>query len=200
MTDSPIDENNPAEHKDNPDSPEADAIAEAIQQACAEDADNAKPVTDLEAELATEKDRTLRLQAEMENLRSRTAREINDERRYAPLPIARDLLPVLDNINRALEAAEQFEAAEQSDESDSLLEGFKLVRQQLLTVLEQHHCKQIETVGQPFDPQIHEAILQQPSDEQPANHIVLETQAGYQLHDRVVRASQVIISSGPAEG
>lgn len=189
MTDSPIDENNPAA----PDSTEADAIAEAIQQACAEDAAT-EPVTDVETELATEKDRMLRLQAEMENLRSRTAREIVDERRYAPLPIVRDLLPVLDNINRAIEAAEQ------TDESTSLLEGFKLVRQQLLTVLEQHNCKQIETVGQPFDPQIHEAILQQPSDEQPANHIVLETQAGYQLHDRVVRASQVIISSGPAEG
>ncbi len=190
----------PPEHEDNPDSPEAEAIAEAIQQACAEDGDSAEPATDIETELANEKDRILRLQAEMENLRSRTSREIHHERRYAPLPVIRDLLPVLDNINRALEAAEQIEAAEQTDESTSLLEGFKLVRQQLLTVLEQHHCKQIETVGQPFDPQIHEAILQQPSDEQPANHIVQETQTGYQIHDRVVRASQVIISSGPAEG
>ena len=195
MSVSPIDENNPEAAE----APEADAFAEAIQKACAEDAELAEPVSDVEAELATEKDRMLRLQAEMENLRSRTAREIVDERRYAPLPIVRDLLPVLDNINRAIEAAVQIEADEQAEEADSLLEGFKLVRQQLLTVLEQHHCKQIETVGQPFDPQVHEAILQQPSDEQPANHILLETQAGYQLHDRVVRASQVIISSGPAD-
>ena len=195
MSVSPIDENNPEAAE----APEADAFAEAIQKACAEDAEQAEPVSDIEAELATEKDRLLRLQAEMENLRSRTAREIVDERRYAPLPIVRDLLPVLDNINRAIEAAVQIEADEQAEEADSLLEGFKLVRQQLLTVLEQHHCKQIETVGQPFDPQVHEAILQQPSDEQPANHILLETQAGYQLHDRVVRASQVIISSGPAD-
>ena len=179
-----------------PDSPDTDAFAEAVQQACAEDAE---PANEIENELAAEKDRLLRLQAEMENLRSRTAREIVDERRYAPLPIIRDLLPVLDNINRALVAAEQIEAAEQSGEEGSLLEGFKLVRQQLLTVLEQHNCKQIETVGQPFDPQVHEAILQQPSDDQPANHILQETQAGYQLHDRVVRASQVIISSGPAD-
>ena len=193
MSVSPIDENNP----EAADSPEA--FAEAVQQACADDADSAEPASDLQTELATEKDRMLRLQAEMENLRSRTAREIVDERRYAPLPIVRDLLPVLDNINRAIDAAEQIEAAEQAEESDSLLEGFKLVRQQLLTVLEQHHCKQIETVGQPFDPQVHEAILQQPSDEQPANYILLETQAGYQLHDRVVRAAQVIISSGPAD-
>ena len=175
------------------DSADADAIAEAIKQACDEDESSAEQPTNLEAELATEKDRVLRLQAEMENLRSRTAREIVEERRYAPLPVVRDLLPVVDNIDRAIEAAEQ------GDESASLLEGFKLVRQQLLTVLEQHHCKPIESVGQPFDPQVHEAILQQPSDEQPANHVLMETQTGYQLHDRVVRASQVIVSTGPLD-
>ena len=109
------------------------------------------------------------------------------------MAIIRALLPVIDNMDRAIEAAKQ------NDEAASLLEGFQLVRQQLLTVLEQHHCNPIEAVGKPFDPQIHEAILQQPSDEQPANHILQETQTGYQLHDRVVRASQVIISTGPAE-
>ncbi len=168
----------------------AEAIAEAVQAACAGDAEN--PPLDVEAELATEKDRILRLQAEMENLRSRTAREIMDERRYAPLPVVRNLLPVLDNVDRAIQAAEQ------SSEAGSLLEGFKLVRQQLIAVLEQHHCKPIAAVGQPFDPEIHEAILQQPSDEQPANHVLQETQVGYQLYERVVRPSQVIISSGPA--
>ncbi len=169
----------------------AEAIAEAVQAACAGDAEN--PPLDVEAELATEKDRILRLQAEMENLRSRTAREIMDERRYAPLPVVRNLLPVLDNVDRAIQAAEQ------SSEAGSLLEGFKLVRQQLIAVLEQHHCKPIAAVGQPFDPEIHEAILQQPSDEQPANHVLQETQVGYQLYERVVRPSQVIISSGPAD-
>ena len=170
----------------------AEAIAEAVKQACEEKPVGAASENDLEVALATEKDRVLRLQAEMENLRSRTAREINDERRYAPMSVMRDLLPVVDNIDRAIEAAEQ------TNEAASLLEGFKLVRQQLMTVLEQHHCKPIEAVGQPFDPQIHEAILQQPSDQQPANHVLQETQSGYQLHDRVVRASQVIVSNGPA--
>jgi len=179
---------------------DVDAIADAIQEACDVDSgadsranSGVEPSSDTESELAIEKDRVLRMQAEMENLRSRTAREINDERRYAPLPIVRELLPVLDNIDRAIEAAEQ------SGESDSLLEGFKLVRQQLTTILQQHHCKPIEAVGHPFDPQVHQAILQQPSDKQPANHVLQETQTGYQLHDRVVRASQVIVSTGPAE-
>lgn len=176
------------------DTSEADAIADAIKQACADDAATGQPAGDVESQLAAEKDRVLRLQAEMENLRSRTARELNDERRYAPLYVIRDLLPVLDNIDRAIASAEQ------SGEAGGLLEGFKLVRQQLLTVLEQHNCKPIPAVGEPFDPQIHEAILQQPSDEQPANHVLQETQTGYQLHDRVVRASQVIVSTGPAAG
>jgi len=209
------------ENENHPESPSnadtidmsAEAIAKAVQEAC-DDSEAAGqkldlstdssigdlPPSELSAELATEKDRVLRMQAEMENLRSRTAREINDERRYAPLPIARDLLPVLDNIDRAIEAAtQQIEAAEQTAEAAGLLEGFKLVRQQLLTVLQQHHCQPIQAVGEPFDPQIHEAILQQPSDEQPANHVLQETQVGYQLHDRVVRASQVIISTGPGD-
>lgn len=176
------------------DTAEADAIADAIKEACAEEESDADQANDIEIQLATEKDRVLRLQAEMENLRSRTAREVNEERRYAALPIVRDLLPVVDNIDRAIEAAEQ------SGEATPLLEGFKLVRQQVLTILEQHHCKTIPAVGEPFDPQVHEAILQQPSDEQPANHVLQETQTGYQLHDRVVRASQVIVSTGPAAG
>lgn len=152
------------------------------------------------AELTAEKDRVLRLQAEMENLRGRTAREIADQRRYGSLPLVRDLLPVLDNVERAIEAAEENAGGKAGEKADvaGLVEGFKLVRQQLLAILEQHHCQRIEAVGQPFDPRMHEAILQQPSDEQPKDHVLMETQVGYRLHDRVVRASQVIVSAGPA--
>ena len=135
----------------------------------------------------------MRLQAEMEILRNRTTREMNEERRYACLSVMRDLLPVIDNIDRAIEASGQ------TDEAASLLEGFKLVRQQLVSLLEQHNCKRIEDVGHPFDPQYHEAILQQPSEEQPNGHILMVTEVGYLLHDRVVRPSKVIISSGPDE-
>jgi molecular chaperone GrpE len=149
---------------------------------------------DSAALLALEKDRSLRLQAEMENLRTRTAREISEQSRYAALPILRDLLPVVDNIERAIEAATQ------AGEAPSLLEGFKLVHQQLLNTLQQHNCTQIEALGKPFDPQFHAAILQQPSNEVPANHVLLVAQAGYKLHDRVVRPAQVIISTGPAAG
>jgi molecular chaperone GrpE len=75
-----------------------------------------------------------------------------------------------------------------------------LVRQQLAAMLERNHVAVINPQGEPFDPQHHEAILHQPSPEVPANHVTMVTQPGYQLHDRVVRPAQVIVSSGPAGG
>jgi molecular chaperone GrpE len=141
-------------------------------------------------ELAAANDRTLRLQAEMQNLRNRTSREIADERKYAALPVLRDLLPVMDNIGRAIEAAEK------AGEAENLLAGFRLVRQQIETILTRHECQPISPEGELFDPHFHQAILHQPSAEVPADHVVLVTQTGYKLHDRVVRPAQVIVSSG----
>jgi molecular chaperone GrpE len=146
---------------------------------------------ELADELAAANDRSLRLQAEMQNLRNRTSREIAEERKYAALPVLRELLPVLDNIGRAIEAAEK------AGEAENLLAGFRLVRQQLETILTRHECHLILPEGEPFDPHFHEAILQQPSAEVPANHVIMVTQTGYKLHDRVVRPAQVIVSSGP---
>lgn len=145
----------------------------------------------LEAELAAQQDRVLRLQAEIQNLRTRQARELSDARQYASIDLMRDILPVVDNIDRAIEAAGS------NAEAASLLEGFRLVRQQLQTALTQHGCKEIPAEGQVFDPDRHQAILQQPSADVPAGEIMMVTQPGYQLHDRVVRAAQVIVSAGP---
>ena len=169
-----------------------DQSAETDDQSLA-DAINDVGGSDTTTELAAANDRLLRLQAEMQNLRNRTSREIADERRYAALPVLRDLLPVLDNIHRAIEAAEK------AGEAENLLEGFRLVRQQLVTILANHGAEPIEALGQPFDPNYHQAILHQPSDDAPADTVTMVTQQGYKLHDRVVRPAQVIVSSGPAE-
>lgn len=171
--------------------PAAEEQAVADEQALAE-AIGAVGGQDAAAELAAVNDRLLRLQAEMQNLRNRTSREIADERKYAALPILRDLLPVLDNIGRAIEAAEK------AGEAENLLAGFRLVRQQLSTILSSHGALPIEALGQPFDPNFHQAILHQPSGDAPANTVTMVTQEGYKLHDRVVRPAQVIVSSGPA--
>lgn len=150
----------------------------------------------LEEQLAAANDRILRLQAEVQNQIARSSRQLTEERRYAALPLARDLLPALDNVDRAIEAAEKDEPS--GGPSSGLLEGFRLVRQQLATVLQQHKCEAIEATGETFDPDFHEAILQQPSEEVDSGAVLQDVQTGYRMHDRVVRASQVIVSSGPA--
>ena len=154
-----------------------------------------EPTVDVEsreellAEIEEAQDRALRTRAELENYRKRAARELQDVRRYANLPLMRDLLPVLDNLDRAIEAAEQ------NHDVAKLLEGVKIVVEQFEGVLQRHHCTPIDTLHQPFDPHLHEAISQRSCDEHPAGTVVLVTQPGFQLHDRVVRPSQVIVST-----
>jgi molecular chaperone GrpE len=146
-------------------------------------------VVRLRAELEEAKDRAMRGWAELENYRKRANRQIEEERRYAAVPLIRDLLPVLDNVNRAVEAADK------SHDTASLLEGIKMVVQQLGGVLERHHCTPIASLGKPFDPNYHEAILRQPAADVAPNTVIQEVQPGFQLFDRVVRPSQVIVSS-----
>jgi molecular chaperone GrpE len=146
----------------------------------------------LQAELAEAGDKLLRSQAELENYRKRARRELEDSLRYASLPVVRDLLPVIDNLSRAIAAAEK------AADSTGLIDGVKLVVQSLEAALAKHGIKRIEALGQPFDPAVHEAIGQQPSTEYPPQTVMLVAQEGYTLHDRVVRPAQVIISSAPA--
>jgi len=166
-------------------------LGEIGRDVAATDGGAAAEIEKLRTAAAEASDRALRATAELENFRKRTKREMDDERKYAVTNVLRDLLPVIDNLERALAAGEK-------GEQGGLLEGVKLVAQQLMTVLERYHCTKIAALGQPFDPNLHEAILHQPSAEVPAGQVVLVTQEGYRLHDRVLRPAQVIVSSGPA--
>ncbi|MEX2172784.1 MAG: nucleotide exchange factor GrpE [Pirellulaceae bacterium] len=158
----------------------------------------------LEAQLQEAADRALRTHAELENYRKRAQRELVEERRYAVAPLVHDLLSVVDNLERAIAATDVQSAGEASaspaDASGlaSLREGVKLVAAQFETVLEQHGCERIETVGVEFDPNQHKAIAQEPSEQHPAGHISREAQIGYKLHDRVIRPAQVFVSTGAA--
>ena len=149
-------------------------------------------LTKLQQDLSEANEKILRGQAELENYRKRVRREMEEERRYALLPFAKDLLTVVDNLERALAAA-------QGDNS-GLLEGVKMVSSQLQGVLNQHQCVRIETVGTPFDPNIHQAIAQEASNEFPAGTVSREAQSGYKLFDRVVRPAQVFVSTGASVG
>lgn len=146
---------------------------------------------DVAAELQETRDRLLRTTAELENYRKRASRELQQERKYALLPLVSDLLPLIDNVQRAIEAAEKAGAPA------ALLDGVRLVAQQMETILVRHQVSKIEaTPGQAFDPHIHEAISHLPSQEFPAGTVAAVAAGGYQLHDRVVRPAQVVVSSG----
>jgi molecular chaperone GrpE len=129
--------------------------------------------------------------ADLENYRSRKNREMAEERKYASIDLIRELLPVWDNIGRALEAVSA------SHNLETLIEGVQMVHSQFLEVLQKHHCEKIETKFQPFDPNVHASVAQMPSAEYPANTVIEEVQIGFRLFDRVVRPSQVVLASKP---
>lgn len=139
-------------------------------------------------QLQDAEDRVLRAQAELENFRKRSRREHEDALRYREIDLLRDLLPVLDTVRRAIEASET------TADVDSLRAGFRMTAQQIEKVLDGHGCKTIETDGKPFDPTIHDAILQQVVPGVASGTIVGVASRGYRLHDRVVRPAQVIVS------
>ncbi|MFO0013582.1 MAG: nucleotide exchange factor GrpE [Planctomycetota bacterium] len=146
----------------------------------------------LEQQVVDLRQRELKAQAELENFRKRMVRETESQIKFASLPLVRDLLDVVDNLHRAIESS----AA--SAGSEGLVEGVRMVQQQLVAVLEKHSCKPIESLGKTFDPNVHQAIAQQPSPEFPAGTVLQEVSVGYRMHDRVVRPSMVIVSTGPS--
>lgn len=168
-----------------------DAQSAAIDQAIASEGE---AVEKLEAELQEARDQSLRLQAELENFRKRLYRDMEQQLKFASLPLASDLLEIVDNLHRAIQSSEG------SSDGQSLLLGVRMVYQQFLNVLTKHHCQPIASLGEAFDPNLHQAISQAPSADIPAGHVSLEAATGYRMHDRVIRPSQVIVSTGPAAG
>ncbi len=144
----------------------------------------------LKLDLEQAKDRSLRALADLENYRARVNRQFAEERKYSNIDLMRDLLPVWDNVGRALEAAEK------THNIEALIDGVKLVEHQFLDVLRKYHCVPIEALHQSFDPNLHASIAQFPNEEYPANTVIVESQVGFKLHERVVRPSQVVLSQG----
>jgi molecular chaperone GrpE len=154
-------------------------------------ADGGSNVARLQAELAEAKDQTLRALAEADNVRKRLRREADEQRRYAEQLVLTDLLPVLDNLYRAADASGN------AADAAKLAEGVKLVIQQFEGVLAKHHCERIDAAGKPFDPNFHEALVQQASADVPPGTVLNVYREGYRLHDRVIRPAQVVVSKAP---
>ncbi len=143
----------------------------------------------LKEQLAAEKDRLLRLSAEFENYKKRKQREIDEFKKFANETIFRQILPVVDNLERAIASAES-----NSGEGTNLLEGVKLTHKDILKLLEMFSVRVIKAGNEPFDPNFHQAVTRQETDEFPENTVTAVLQNGYLLHDRLIRPAMVVVS------
>jgi molecular chaperone GrpE len=148
---------------------------------------------DLRRQLEDRQDKLLRALAETDNVRRRAQRDREEHLKYANESLIRDLLPVLDNLDRALAAGRGTAGAA------TVVEGVELIQRELLRVLEKNGLTRFSAVGQPFDPTRHEAIARIVSAEQPPNTVVAETAPGYMLQGRLLRAAMVAVAAAPDE-
>ncbi|MBW8781352.1 MAG: nucleotide exchange factor GrpE [Verrucomicrobia bacterium] len=158
------------------------------------------PAPDVAAQIAAAKkeaadnyDRYVRSVADMDNFRRRTVREKDELRQFATSRVLEDLLPVVDNLALALTAAKAPNA-----DVKTLVGGIGMVAEQFKSALSSHGLKEINPVGQPFDPNLHEAISQQPSAEVAEGLVITVVRTGYALNGRLLRPASVVVSSGPA--
>lgn len=173
------------------------AEAEAAEQPPAEAAEP-DPLAAAEAEIAELKDKLLRAMAEVENVRRRGAREREEASKYALTSFARELLSVADNLRRALASVPE-EARDSDDTLRSLLDGVELTERELLAVFERHDIRPIEALGEKFDHNWHQAVVQLERPDKPAGTVVEVIQAGYAIADRLLRPAMVAVAKGAPE-
>jgi molecular chaperone GrpE len=142
------------------------------------------------------KDRALRVAAEMENLRRRTARDVHDARVYAVANFARDMLSVSDNLRRALDAIPAEAKAAGDAGFKALIEGVDLTERAMLAALERHGVKRLAPEGEKFDPNFHQAMFEVPNPDVPAGTVVQVVQPGYSIGERVLRPAMVGVAKG----
>jgi molecular chaperone GrpE len=175
----------------------ADPTAEANAQGAAEE--GARTVHDviaaLQAEATDFKDKWLRAHAEIENVRKRTEREKEETAKYAITRLARDIVSVGDNFQRAISAVPA-DAAESDPALKSFLEGVTLTERELLNALERHGIKRQVAMNEPFNPHLHQAVMEIPRSDVPEGTIVQVFQPGFMIEDRVLRPAMVAVAKG----
>jgi molecular chaperone GrpE len=119
---------------------------------------------------------------------------MSEFKKYANEMMVRALLPVVDNLERAIESSGEDEAV-----NSCVVEGVEMTLKEIMKVLEQFEVKQVESLGKPFDPGFHEAMMREESDEYPENTVIREFQKGYLLHERLIRPAMVVVSAGKTD-
>ncbi len=143
----------------------------------------------VEQELKDSHDRFLRVSAEFENYKKRAAREMNDFGKFANESFAKAMLPVVDNLDRAIESSSN------DDHSiRSVVEGVNMTLKEIRKIFEQFGVKPFESLGKTFDPALHQAVMQKETDNHPEKTILNELEKGYMMHDRLLRPAMVVVS------
>jgi molecular chaperone GrpE len=145
-------------------------------------------------EVTSLNDKYLRLAAEFDNYKRLIQRDQRDQIRFGNEHLLKELLPVVDNLERAIKSSRE------GGGSDVLIQGVDLTLKQLTGALTRFHVVPVETVGRPFDPATHQAVTSIESEKVPKQHVVDELQRGYLLHDRILRAAMVSVSAGQPDG
>ena len=180
---------------------EMDGMAQREAAAEASDPDedsDAKRIEELEAELAALKDKALRAMADADNVKKRAEREVMAAKTYGIERFAVDVLSVHDNLSRALLNLDGKAKEDMGQNAKNLLEGIELTEKDLILTLSRHGVKAVPGVGSKFDPNVHQAVAQVPSDEEKGN-VATVMQTGFTLGDRTLRAAMVAVSTGPAK-
>lgn len=146
-------------------------------------------IESLEQEAKEAHDRFLRVSAEFENYKKRAAREMEDFRKYANESFVKAVLPVVDNLDRAIESS-----SNDGHANRSVVEGVDMTLKEILKVFDQFGVKPFESLGKAFDPSFHQAMLQEETEEHPDNIVISEFEKGYMIHDRLLRPAMVVVS------
>jgi len=169
-----------------PEKDEGDVVEETVSDDTPEKLEERLEKAEIEAKESY--DRFLRISAEFENYKKRTRREVDDFRKYANESLIKELLGVVDNLERAVESSTEKNAI------DQLREGVDLTLKEILKIFEKFQVKPIEALEKEFDPTVHQAVLQEASDDHPENTVIREFQRGYTIHGRLLRPAMVVVS------
>lgn len=151
------------------------------------------------AERDEAKDQVLRTYAELENTRRRARKDAEDSRKYQSLSLARDLMPAIDNLRRAIDAAAKADEENLADTVRELNVGVSMVLGQIESTFTQHEIHAIASEGATLDPNIHEVLQQVPLPDAEPGTVIQEVEKGYKIHDRVLRPAKVIVAAAPPE-
>jgi molecular chaperone GrpE len=177
---------------------EAAVSQESGQSVEIEASDPEQELAEAKEEIAQLRDKMLRMAAENENFKKRMERERQLSLKYAGEVILREMLSVVDNLERAVSLGDA-DGITAEQNLQALLEGVQLTLKSLLTTLEKFEVKPITGIGEPFDPQHQEALTMEQSDDIPANHVISEFEKGYYYKDRLLRPAKVIVSAGKTQ-